>query len=63
MQVDCQDFLSTSQTGKFANCVPEISKIYHQLYKEHQNCVPEMSVARYKLSRLVHKLDESCLNN
>ena len=40
------------QTGNFANCVPEISKICYKLYREHQNCVPEIPVATYKLSRL-----------
>ena len=40
-------------TGKFANCVPEISKTYYKIYREHQNCATEISVAQYKLSRLV----------
>ena len=39
-------------TGKFANCAPEISKIYYKIYREHQNCAAEISVAQYKLSRL-----------
>ena len=39
-------------TGKFANCVPKVSKIYYKIYREHQNCAAEISVAQYKLSRL-----------
>ena len=46
--------IAIAQTGKFANCVPEISKIYCKLYREHQNCAPKILVARYKLSRLGH---------
>ena len=46
--------LHTPLTGKFANCAPEISKIYYKIYREHQNCAAEISVAQYKLSRLAH---------
>ena len=42
-------------TGKFAKCMPEISKIYYKIYREHQNWATEISVAQYKLSRLVSK--------
>ena len=41
-------------TGKFANCTPEILKVYYKICREHQNCATEISVAQYKLSRLVH---------
>ena len=29
-------------------------KIYYKIYREHQNCATKISVAQYKLSRLVH---------
>ena len=35
-----------AQTGKIANCVPEISKIYYKLHRKQQNCAPKISVAR-----------------
>ena len=41
-------------TGKFANCAPEISKIYYKIYREYQNCATKILVAQYKLSRLVN---------
>ena len=44
--------LRVTLTGKFANCAPEISKIYYKICREHQNCAAEISVAQYKLSRL-----------
>ena len=52
---------STTLTGKFANCAPEISKIYYEIYREHQNWASEISVAQYKLSRLVdHNHSAAC---
>ena len=41
-------------TEKFANCAPQISKIYYKIHREHQSCATEISVARHKLSRLAH---------
>ena len=43
-------------TGKSANCVPGISKIYYKMYREHQNYATEILVAQYKLSRLAPDL-------
>ena len=50
---------NTGLTGKFANCAPEISKIYYKIYREHQNCAAEISVAQYKLSRLEYTCEET----
>ena len=43
---------TSTLTGKFANCAPEISKTYYKIHREHQNGATEISVAQYKLSRL-----------
>ena len=29
-------------TGKFANCTPEILKVYYKICREHQNCATEI---------------------